>query len=44
LLLVSKGVFTLNEYATAMADAAEREKQRYEDEVSKAYGAKITLG
>jgi hypothetical protein len=36
-LLMSKGLFTLDEYEKAMADAMEREADRYEAEVKQQY-------
>lgn len=40
-LLLKKGVFSEAEYFEAMADAAEEEAQRYEDELSVLYGANV---
>lgn len=42
-LLIEKGVFTQEEYTKALADAMERERARYEEHLSRAMGAKITL-
>lgn len=42
-LLIQKGVFTREEYATAMADAMELEKQRYEEHLSQLLGRKVSL-
>ena len=43
-LLIAKGVFTEAEYGTAMADAMEREKARWEADVSTRMGHKVSLG
>jgi hypothetical protein len=43
-LLMQKGVFTLDEYEKALADAAEEEKARYEERVAQRLGKKVTLG
>jgi hypothetical protein len=42
-LLMEKGIFTREEYLKAMADAAEREKARYEEALSQHFGKRITL-
>lgn len=42
-LLIEKGVFTLAEYEKAMADAMEREAEKYRREVSTNLGVDITL-
>ena len=42
-LLISKGVFTAEEYHTALADAMEREVRRFEAELSEKYDSKVTL-
>lgn len=42
-LLISKGVFTLDEYVKAQADEMEAEKARYEERLSEALGAKVNL-
>jgi len=42
-LLINKGVFTRLEYMTAMANAAEDEKARYEAAVSEKWGKPVTL-
>lgn len=43
-LLISKGIITDLEYFTAIADEAEKEKERYEVRASAATGMKITFG
>jgi hypothetical protein len=40
-LLIDKGLFTMAEYVTAMADQAEIEADRYEDELSARTGINI---
>lgn len=40
-LLIDKGVFTMEEYATAVADQAEIEAKSYEDELSVKHGIDI---
>jgi len=40
-LLIEKGVFTTEEYLTAIADSAEREADNYEDELSTVFGINI---
>ena len=40
-LLIAKGVFTLEEYLCAIADAAEREATSKEDELSVRYGINV---
>lgn len=40
-LLIAKGVFTLEEYFAALADAAEREADRQEDELSIRHGINV---
>lgn len=42
-LLITKGVFTLDEYVKVQADEMEAEKGRYEERLSAALGAKVTL-
>ena len=42
-LLTQKGIFTQDEYTEAIADEMEREKARYEDELSAHFGKPITL-
>jgi hypothetical protein len=42
-LLISKGVFSRGEYLKVIADGMEREKQDYEERLSKHYGANIKL-
>jgi hypothetical protein len=42
-LLISKGLFTEEEYFEAIAGAMEDEKRRYEELLSEYYGRKITL-
>ncbi len=42
-LLIEKGLFTLDEYVKAQADEMEAEQARYEQRLSAALGAKITL-
>lgn len=42
-LLIEKGVFTLEEYLTAVADSAEDEAKRYEQLLSNRYGKSIKL-
>lgn len=43
-LLLQKGVLTEQEYYSALADAMEREKALYEQELSSHYGSTVTLG
>lgn len=40
-LLIAKGVFTLEEYIAAVADSAEREADRKEDELSVRHGINV---
>lgn len=40
-LLIAKGVFTEEEYLTAIADAAEAEADAYDDELSVRHGVNI---
>lgn len=40
-LLIAKGVFTMEEYVAAMADAAEREAASKADELSVRYGINV---
>lgn len=42
-LLVQKGVITEEEYSSAIADAMEREKGRYEETLSDQFGTAVTL-
>lgn len=42
-LLIARGCFTEAEYVKAVADAMEREKDRYEKHLSALLGVKITL-
>jgi hypothetical protein len=42
-LLIAKGLFTEAEYAKEIADEMEREKERYERELSEHYRKPITL-
>lgn len=42
-LLIDKGLFTLDEYEAAVADAMEREALRYEERLSRQLGTKVTL-
>ena len=42
-LLIEKGVITREEYTKAVADAMEREKQRYEAFLTEHYGRPVTL-
>jgi hypothetical protein len=42
-LLIAKGVFTEDEYVEAVADSMEAEAKRYEEHLSRVYGAKISL-
>ena len=42
-LLIEKGVITEAEYFAAIADAMEREKGLYEQEISDHFGTKVTL-
>jgi hypothetical protein len=42
-LLIAKGLFTEAEYNKEIADEMEREKARYERELSEHYGKPITL-
>lgn len=43
-LLMRKGVITEDEYWDALLESLEREVERYEKALSKAYGANIKLG
>lgn len=43
-LLIAKGIITQEEYSTAMADAMEREVQRYTEECSDKAGRPVKLG
>lgn len=43
-LLIAKGIITHDEYLEAIATAMEAEAARYEARISRATGAKITLG
>lgn len=43
-LLIDRGVFTLDEYVAAQADAMEAERREYEQRLSAALGANVTLG
>lgn len=43
MLLIEKGIFTLDEYDKAMADAMERERDQRAAALSKSMGANITL-
>lgn len=40
-LLIDKGIFTLEEYLSAVADAAEREAEQKEDELSIRHGINV---
>jgi len=42
-LLIERGIFTEEEYCEAIADEMEAEVRRYEERLSQAIGAKITL-
>ena len=42
-LLIEKGLFTKEEYIQAITASMEREKQRYEEHLTKKLGASITL-
>lgn len=42
-LLISKGIFTREEYIEAVADSMEREVARYEQHLNRILGAKVTL-
>ncbi len=42
-LLIDRGVFTLAEYETAIADEMEREVMRYQERLREALGAPVTL-
>jgi hypothetical protein len=42
-LLISKGVFTEAEYSAAMADEAEAEQHRYEQEIGRHLGTEVHL-
>lgn len=42
-LLIAKGVFTEEEYLKAIADKMEAEQATYEERLSEAAGAKVTL-
>lgn len=42
-LLINKGIFTAEEYSTALADAMEREVELYEHMLSEIFGIQITL-
>ena len=43
-LLVSKGIFTNEEYADALIEGMQREVDSYEKKLSDRMGAKIVLG
>lgn len=43
-LLIQKGVFTLEEYVEANADAMEREVARHEERLNAKGGPRVTLG
>lgn len=43
-LLIDMGLFTVDAYEKAIADAMEREKNRYEKHLSERMGAEIHLG
>ena len=43
-LLMKKGLFTEDEYLDVLIEFMEREVVRYEEELSKTYGASIKLG
>lgn len=43
-LLIAKGLFTEEEYLEAIADAMERERDRYEAHLKEHYGLTIKLG
>lgn len=43
LLLIEKGIITEQEWRSALADAMEREKALYEQELSRHYGRTVTL-
>ena len=42
-LLVSKGIFTMEEYYKAIADQMEKEAESYRTELSRQYGARVDL-
>ena len=42
-LLIAKGIFTLQEYEEAMADAAEEELMNWENQASQASGFKVSF-
>jgi hypothetical protein len=42
-LLISMGVFTIDQYYAAIADALEAEVARYESIIEQKYGVKVTL-
>lgn len=44
LLLMKKGIITEDEYFDAVNEAMEREVKEYREELSRLYGANITLG
>lgn len=43
-LLLDRGLFTLDQYEAALADAAEAEARRYERRLSDLLGKSVTLG
>lgn len=43
-LLIEKGIITDLEYCKAIAESAEAEKARYEQDLSNRFGKQITLG
>lgn len=43
-LLIAKGIITRPEYHEAIADAAERERARYEKLLTERFGKPVTLG
>jgi hypothetical protein len=43
-LLIEKGIITREEYLKSLADAMEREANKYEKELSEFYSAEIKLG
>lgn len=42
-LLIKKGLITREEYISAIADAMEREKSRYEEALTRRLGTKVSL-
>lgn len=43
-LLIAKGIITMDEHLTALADEMERERDRYAAELTELFGKPVTLG